>query len=71
MTVLDRFITRRAFEVRQDAIREFLACPAAQALINPSPLGPNADRPEHGTANLANARAYHERLAARGERDES
>jgi hypothetical protein len=36
-----------------------------------APLGPNAGRPEHGAANLADARAYHERLAARGERDES
>lgn len=35
------------------------------------PLGPNAARPEHGAANLADARAYHERLAARAERDES
>lgn len=26
---------------------------------------------DYGAANLADARAYHERLAARGERDES
>lgn len=34
-------------------------------------LGPNAGRPEHHPAGLADARAYHDRLAARGERDES
>lgn len=54
-------------EALRDAADAFMASPPAPGVH----LGPNVGRPEHGAANLADARAYHERLAARGERDES